>query len=110
MAYHLEQAGENLKAAQQNMRSAVWIGTNDPNQAMRTWKKVRELLSNLPPSQPIDYLKMMAAGQIVNFGWREGISADDARIYFEEAKQLAVAASCISPSPYPRGCIPIAPA
>jgi len=91
LAYHLEQAGENLKAAQQNMRSAVWIGTNDPNQAMRTWKKVRELLSNLPPSQPIDYLKMMAAGQIVNFGWREGISADDARIYFEEAKQLAVA-------------------
>jgi len=56
LAYHLEQAGENLKAAQQNMRSAVWIGTNDPNQAMRTWKKVRELLSNLPSSQPIDYL------------------------------------------------------
>jgi class 3 adenylate cyclase/tetratricopeptide (TPR) repeat protein len=91
LAYHLEQAGENLKAAQQNIRSAVWIGTNDPNQAMRTWKKVRELLSNLPSSQPIDYLKMMASGQIVNFGWREGISADDARIYFEEAKQLAVA-------------------
>jgi tetratricopeptide (TPR) repeat protein len=91
LAYHLEQAGENLKAAQQNMRSAVWIGTNDPNQAMRTWKKVRELLSNLPPSQPISYLKMMAAGQIVNFGWREGISAQDALVYFEEAKQLAVA-------------------
>jgi hypothetical protein len=33
----------------------------------------------------------MAAGQIVNFGWREGISAQDARIYFEEARQLAVA-------------------
>src|SRR5262249_41976873 len=90
LAYHLEQPGENFKAAQQNMRSAVWIGTNDPNQAMRTWKKVRELLSNLPSSQPIDYLKMMASGQIVNFGWREGISAEDARIYFEEAKELAV--------------------
>ena len=34
---------------------------------------------------------MMAAGQIVNFGWREGISAQEAWIYFEEAKQLAVA-------------------
>ena len=33
LAYHLEQAGENLKAAQQNMRAAVWIGTNDPSQA-----------------------------------------------------------------------------
>ena len=91
LAYHLEQAGENLKAAQQNMRAAIWIGANDPSQALRSWKKVRELLANLPPSQPINYLKMMASGQIVNFGWREGISAQDALIYFEEAKQLAIA-------------------
>jgi adenylate cyclase len=91
LAYHLEQAGEHLKAAQQNMRAAVWIGTNDPSQALRSWKKVRELLSDLPSSQPIDYLKMMASGQIVNFAWREGISAQDALIYFEEAKQLALA-------------------
>jgi predicted ATPase len=31
LAYHFEQAGENLKAAQQNMRAAVWIGANDPS-------------------------------------------------------------------------------
>ena len=91
LAYHLEQAGEKLKAAQQNMRAAVWIGTNDPNQAMRTWKKVRELLLDLPPSQPINYLKMMASGQIVNFAWRAAISAQDALVYFEEAKELALA-------------------
>ncbi len=91
LAYHLEQAGENLKAAQQNMQAAVWIGTNDSSQALRSWKKVRELLSNLPPSQPTDYLKMMASGQIVNFAWREGIPAQDAVIYFDEAKQLALA-------------------
>jgi class 3 adenylate cyclase/tetratricopeptide (TPR) repeat protein len=95
LAYHLEQAGDNLKAAQQNMRAAVWIGTNDPSQALRSWKKVRELLSDLPSSQPIDYLKMMASGQIVNFAWREGIPAQDALIYFEEAKQLALALSDI---------------
>ena len=91
LAYHLEQAGENLKAAQQNMRAAVWIGTNDPSQALRSWKKVRELLLDLPPSQPTNYLKMMASGQIVNFAWREGIAAQDALVYFEEAKQLALA-------------------
>ncbi len=91
LAYHLEQAGENLKAAQQNMRAAVWIGANDPSQALRSWQKVRELLSNLPPSQPINYLKMMASGQIINFGWREGMSSEDAGVYFEEAKQLALA-------------------
>jgi class 3 adenylate cyclase/tetratricopeptide (TPR) repeat protein len=91
LAYHLEQAGENLKAAQQNMRAAVWIGANDPSQALRSWMKVRELLSGQPPSTSIDYLRMMACGQIVNFGWREGISSEDAAVYFEEAKKLALA-------------------
>jgi adenylate cyclase len=91
LAYHLEQAGENPKAAQQNIRSAVWIGASDPSQALRSWKKVRELVSKLPSSQPIDYLKMMASGQIVNFAWREGIPAADALVYFEEAKQFALA-------------------
>jgi adenylate cyclase len=90
LAYHLEQAGEILKAAQQNMRAAVWVGANDPAQALRSWKKVRELLLDQPASRSIDYLRMMAAGQIVNFGWREGISAADAEVYFEEAKQLAI--------------------
>ena len=73
------------------MRAAVWIGANDPSQALRSWKKVRELLSAQPSSQPIDYLRMMACGQIVNFGWREGISSEDAAVYFEEAKKLALA-------------------
>jgi adenylate cyclase len=34
---------------------------------------------------------MMACGQIVNFGWREGISSGDAAVYFEEAKKFALA-------------------
>jgi tetratricopeptide (TPR) repeat protein len=93
LAYHLEQAGETLKAAQQNMRAAIWVGANDPAQALRSWKKVRELLLHQPKSQATDYMRMMACGQIVNFGWREGISADDAKIYFEEARQLALAAN-----------------
>jgi class 3 adenylate cyclase/tetratricopeptide (TPR) repeat protein len=92
LAYHLEHAGETLKAAQQNMRAAMWVGANDPAQALRSWKKVRELLLDQPSSQPIDYLRMVASGQIVNFGWREGIAADDAKVYFEEAKQFAIAA------------------
>jgi tetratricopeptide (TPR) repeat protein len=90
LAYHLEQAGDNLKAAQQNMRAAVWIGANDLSQALRSWMKVRALLSDQPPSTPIDYLRMMACGQIVNFGWREGISSEEAAVYFEEAKKFAL--------------------
>ncbi|RQH12739.1 adenylate/guanylate cyclase domain-containing protein [Bradyrhizobium sp. RP6] len=91
LAYHLEEAGENLKAAQQNMRAAVWIGANDPSQALRCWKKVRQLLKTQSPSQPIDYMQMMACGQIVNFAWREGLPAAEAVTYFEEAKDFALA-------------------
>jgi class 3 adenylate cyclase len=93
LAYHLEQAGETLKAAQHNMRAAVWVGANDPGQALRSWKKMRELLLDQPPSKSTDYLRMMACGQIVNYGWREGMSAEDANTYFEEASRLALAAS-----------------
>jgi class 3 adenylate cyclase/tetratricopeptide (TPR) repeat protein len=92
LAYHYEQAGETLKAAQQNMRAAMWVGANETSQALRSWKKVRELLLDQPSSQPIDYLRMVACGQIVNFGWREGITPEDAKGYFEEAIDLAIAA------------------
>ena len=36
---------------------------------------------------------MMACGQIVNFGWREGLSPEEAKAYFEEAKKVAVASN-----------------
>jgi class 3 adenylate cyclase/tetratricopeptide (TPR) repeat protein len=91
LAYHLEQAGETVKAAQQNVRAAIWVGANDPAQALRSWKKVRELLLDQAPSPTTNYLRMMACGQIVNFSWREGIPATDAEVFFEEAQQLAVA-------------------
>jgi class 3 adenylate cyclase/tetratricopeptide (TPR) repeat protein len=93
LAYHLEQAGEMLKAAQAAARSAIWVGANDASQALRGWKKVRELLAPLPPDPPADYLRMMACGQIVNFGWREGISSGEAEVYFEEARSLALASN-----------------
>jgi class 3 adenylate cyclase/tetratricopeptide (TPR) repeat protein len=92
LAYHLEQSGQNLAAAQQHVRAAIWIGANDSTQALRNWKKVRELLMDQPSSQMINYLRMLSSGQIVNFGWREGISASDSKVYFDEARELAVAA------------------
>ncbi len=90
LAYHLEQAGDTVKAAQQNARAAIWVGANDAAQALRSWKKVRELLLDQAASPTTSYLRMMACGQIVNFAWREGIPADDAKVFFEEASQLAV--------------------
>jgi len=93
IAFHLERADEPLPAAQSHARAAMWIGAKDPAQALRSWMKVRELVSNQPSSEQVDWLRMAASGQIVNFGWREGLPAEEGRLYFEEARDLALAAN-----------------
>jgi adenylate cyclase len=40
----------------------------------------------------VDYLRMLASGQIVSHGWRVGISIEEGRGYFHEAKGIAEAA------------------
>lgn len=92
LAYHLEEAGELMEAAQANMRAALWIGTHDASQGLRSWKKVHQLLAVQPTSESTDYLRMITCQQILTFGWREGMAAEEAQRWFEEAKQLALAA------------------
>lgn len=92
LAYHLEEAGEMMEAAQAHMRAAFWIGTQDGSQALRSWKKVHQLLATQPASEPTDFLRMQACLQIMSFGWREGMPAEEAQRWFEEARQLALAA------------------
>jgi adenylate cyclase len=92
LAYHLEEAGELMEAAQANMRAAFWIGTQDASQAFRSWKKIHQLLSTQPASESTDYLRMTACLQIMGFGWREGMPTEEAQRVFEEARQLALAA------------------
>lgn len=91
IAFHLEQAGDRLPAAQAHARSALWLGARDRKQVLATWMRVRELLVELPSAAEVDYLRMMACGQIVNFGWSEGLSEDQARTCFEEANKIALA-------------------
>jgi len=63
-----------MEAAQANMRAAFWVGTRDASQALRSWKKVHQLLATQPASESTDFLRMQACLQIMSFGWREGIS------------------------------------
>jgi class 3 adenylate cyclase len=91
IAFHLERAGEPVPAAQAHARAAMWMGAKDPAQALRSWLKVRELVIEQPRSEQVDWLRMAASGQIVNFGWREGLSAEEGRVYFEEGSELAQA-------------------
>jgi adenylate cyclase len=96
LAYHLEEAGEPMEAAQAHIRAALWIGTHDSSQALRTWKKVHQLLSMQPASQPTDYLRLQACLQIMSFGWQEGMSAEEAQGWFEDGRRLALATGNLS--------------
>jgi adenylate cyclase len=92
LAYHLEEAGQPVEAAQAHIRAALWIGSHDASQALRSWKKVHQLMASQPSSDSNDYLRLQACVQILAFGWREGMSAEEAQRWFEEARQLALAA------------------
>jgi class 3 adenylate cyclase/tetratricopeptide (TPR) repeat protein len=92
LAYHLEEAGELMEAAQANIRAAFWIGAHDSSQGLRSWTKSHRLLSTQPVSESTGFLRMHACLQIMGFGWREGMPTEDAQRWFEEARQLALAA------------------
>ncbi len=89
IAYHLEEAGNAPMAASYNMKAAMWHGTRDPGQALDAWKRVRRLLVGLNLEGPARYPQLMASGQIVNFAWREGLTAADVEPYYIEALDIA---------------------
>jgi len=89
IAHHWEEAGDVMQAAAAFVKAALWIGTRDPRQALEAWRNVRRLLETAPPAPPVDYMMMMACGQIVNYAWREGIDADEVEPVFDQAMTLA---------------------
>jgi class 3 adenylate cyclase/tetratricopeptide (TPR) repeat protein len=90
LGFHLEEAGDLLGAAQAHTKSAIWVGANDARQALAAWRKVCQILDRNPTQKGTELMRMMACGQVVNFAWREGIPAEEARPYFERASAIAV--------------------
>jgi class 3 adenylate cyclase/tetratricopeptide (TPR) repeat protein len=85
IAYHFEAAGWLSEAASYEARAAKWVGSTNPAQAIRHWQKVRLLLQHQPRSPANDSQRIMANGQIAWLGWREGMAAEEAQIFLQEA-------------------------
>ena len=85
VAHHLEEAGERSRAAFSAARAAHWIGQMSSEQAINLWHKVRVLMSDEPRSRRHDTLRIEASSQIAWQGWREGLTADQARPFVQEA-------------------------
>jgi tetratricopeptide (TPR) repeat protein len=92
LAQHWEAAGDALEAMRWHARAAAWSGTNEQVQALRHWRRVRELADELPESEETLTLGVQARIALLNYGWRLGISREDAEVVFEEADRMAARA------------------
>jgi AAA ATPase domain/Adenylate and Guanylate cyclase catalytic domain len=85
LAHHYEAAGNMVAAAMHLQRSARWVGRTNSGRALADWKKIRGMMQGQPRSKENDELRALAGGQLLTFGWREGIPAEEAKTYVEEA-------------------------
>jgi adenylate cyclase len=89
IARHWEEAGDPLEAARWNARAAAWVGTSDVGESVRHWQRVCELLRPLPETDDAGPLHILSCTQILNSGWRLGLSQEEADAFFTEGKGLA---------------------
>jgi class 3 adenylate cyclase len=92
LAHHYEAAGNMVAAAMHLQRSARWVGRTNSGRALADWKKIRGMMRDQPRSKENDELRALAGGQLLTFGWREGMPVEEAKIYVEEALGYARAA------------------
>src|SRR5207244_12666993 len=77
LAHHWEQAGEPLAAARWSQRAAEWAGRGDLAEALRHWRKARELLDRTPESAEAMSLGLLARARIITFGYRLGLTDEE---------------------------------
>jgi adenylate cyclase len=89
IGHHWEEGGKSLAAASSYLKFALWIGARDPRNTLDSWRSVRRLLQDQPASIEVEYMLMMACGQIVNYAWWQGIDAAEIEPVFQQALALA---------------------
>jgi class 3 adenylate cyclase/tetratricopeptide (TPR) repeat protein len=100
ISHHWERAGEAIQAARWCTRAASWAGFNDPNEALRQWRNVRNLAQIANESEPGAELALTSRMMLLNLSWREGVPEGqtseeferECRTLFEEANALSRAA------------------
>jgi class 3 adenylate cyclase/tetratricopeptide (TPR) repeat protein len=89
LAHHWEGAGEALEAARWSRHAAEWVSTSNFPEALRHWRKVRELLVGLPESAETRELAGIASAHIFGLGVRVGMSGEEPARLLAGLKTLA---------------------
>ena len=89
LSHHYEAAGQGVAAARHLVRSAGWVGRTNAAEAFRQSKKTRQLLGTQADSKDIEMMRAIASAAVLAFGWRVGMTPDEAEPYTEEALRYA---------------------
>jgi class 3 adenylate cyclase/tetratricopeptide (TPR) repeat protein len=89
LSHHYEAAGQGVAAARHLVRSVAWIGRTNAAEAFRQSKKTRQLLGTQADSKDVEMMRAVASAAVLTFGWRVGMTPDEAEPYTEEALRYA---------------------
>ncbi len=92
IAHHWENARDLLQAALWEQRAASWVTQRNPNEGLRRWRRVCELLEQAPASPEAAALAVRARTKILTLGARLGLTAHEARRIFDEGRAYALSA------------------
>jgi class 3 adenylate cyclase/tetratricopeptide (TPR) repeat protein len=90
VAHHWERAGEILEAARWTRRAAEWAETRNLGEALRHWRKLRDLVARVPESPESMALALTARGHIIGLGIWHGDPENQSSTLFAEGRELAI--------------------
>ena len=88
--WHFDAGGDPLSAARQYARAATWVGLSDISNALALWRRVGDLAANLPDSAETAWLSILSHVRQLDFGWRLGISEQQADAHYLAGRDLAL--------------------
>jgi class 3 adenylate cyclase/tetratricopeptide (TPR) repeat protein len=89
VAHHWERAGEILEAARWTRRAAEWAEMRNLGEALVHWRKLRDLVANVPESPESMSLALAARGNIIGLGVWHGDPYNESSMLFAEGRKLA---------------------
>jgi class 3 adenylate cyclase/tetratricopeptide (TPR) repeat protein len=89
LAYHWERGGDAREAAKWHRQAAEWVSLNNPAEALRHWRSVRDLLDTLPETPENLAERAAARAQVMTYLARIGDMEDQTASLFLEGRELA---------------------
>ncbi len=89
VAHHFEAGGERREAARWSARAAHWAGHSRPQDALRMWQKVTELVAGLEEDEETAALAVLSRMLQLDYAWRLGMDRAAAKSLAVEAAEIA---------------------